>query len=133
MSDKLHLSDMQPDPDLDKIAQKELLTDLTAREKELKANIAALEKKLSDQKQERAKASSASKNKIGARQDGSFKAISTAPSINKTPAGSSRPPLPYPTIQDLSDSVGVVPSVRFNGKPAYVLDQSKQPSCKGDD
>lgn len=134
MSDQLHLSDMQPDPDLDKIAQKELLTDLTAREKQLKANIAALEKKLNDQKQERAKESgSTHKNKIGARQDGSFKAISTAPSINKTPVGSSMPPLPYPTIQDLADSVSVVDSVRFNGKPAYVLDQSKQPSCKGDD
>jgi hypothetical protein len=71
-------------------------------------------------------------NPIGARQHAIFKAISTAPSFNKTPVGASTPPLPYPTLQDLSNSVGVVPNVRFNGKPAYVLDQSTQPSGKGD-
>jgi uncharacterized Zn-binding protein involved in type VI secretion len=32
----------------------------------------------------------------------------------------------------LSSSVGIVPNVRFNGDPAYVLNQSTQPSCKGD-
>jgi hypothetical protein len=72
-------------------------------------------------------------NPIGARRDGGFKAISTAPSFNKTPVGASTPPLPYPTLQDLGNSVGVVPQVRFNGKPAYVLDQSTQPSGKGDE
>ena len=72
-------------------------------------------------------------NPIGARKDGIFRAISTAPSFNKTPVGSSTPPLPYPTLQDLGNSVGVVPSVRLNGKPAYVLGQSTQPSGKGDE
>jgi hypothetical protein len=72
-------------------------------------------------------------NPIGARKDGIFKAISTAPSFNKTPVGSSTPPLPYPTLQDLGNSVGVVPNVRFNGKPVYVLGQSTQPSGKGDE
>jgi len=71
-------------------------------------------------------------NPIGARKDGSFKAVSTAPSINKTPVGSSTPPLPYPTIADLSNSVGVVPNVEFNGQPVYVLGQTTQPSCTGD-
>lgn len=71
-------------------------------------------------------------NLLGARKNGSFKAVSTAPSINKTPVGSSTPPLPYPVSQDLSDSVGTVRNVRFNGDPAYVLDQSTQPSCIGD-
>jgi hypothetical protein len=70
--------------------------------------------------------------RLGARKDGKFKAVSTAPSINKTPVGSSTPPLPYPVVQDLSGSVGTVPNVRFNGDPVYVLDQSTQPSCKGD-
>jgi uncharacterized Zn-binding protein involved in type VI secretion len=70
--------------------------------------------------------------KLGARRNGCFKAVSTAPSINKTPVGSSTPPLPYPVSQDLSGSVGTVANVRFNGDPAYVLDQSTQPSCKGD-
>lgn len=72
-------------------------------------------------------------NPIGARKDAIFKAISTAPSFNKTPVGSSTPPLPYPTIQDLANSIGVVPNVRFNGKPVYVLDQTTQPSGKGDE
>lgn len=71
-------------------------------------------------------------NPIAARKNGNFKAVSTAPSINKTPMGNSTPPIPYPTTQDLSSSAGVVPTVRFNGNPAYVLNQSTQPSCKGD-
>ena len=71
-------------------------------------------------------------SQLGARKDGKFKAVSTAPSINKTPVGSSTPPLPYPVAQDLSSSVGIVPNVRFNGDPAYVLNQSTQPSCIGD-
>lgn len=70
--------------------------------------------------------------RLGARGSSTFKAISTAPSINKTPVGSSTPPLPYPVSQDLGSSVGTVPGVRFNGEPAYVLDQSTQPSCIGD-
>jgi len=69
---------------------------------------------------------------IGARKSSTLKAISTAPSINKTPVGSSTPPLPYPVSQDLGDSVGTVTGVRFNGDPAYVLDQTTQPSCVGD-
>ncbi|MET3140276.1 hypothetical protein AAKU61_004665, partial [Undibacterium sp. GrIS 1.2] len=72
-------------------------------------------------------------NPIGARKNATFKAISTAPSFNKTPVGSATPPLPYPTIQDLSNSLSVVASVKFNGNPAYVLNQSTQPKGKGDE
>ena len=72
-------------------------------------------------------------NKIGARKNGNFKAVSTAPSINKTPMGSSTPPIPYPTTQDLSNSVAVARTVKFNGDPAYTLDRTTQPSGKGDD
>lgn len=72
-------------------------------------------------------------NRIGARRDAGFKAISTAPSINKTPIGPSMVPLPYPTVQDLSNSVGVARSVRFNGEPAYVLHRSAQPKGTGDE
>ena len=70
--------------------------------------------------------------KIGARKHGKFKAVSTAPTINKTPVGSSTPPLPYPVTHDLDNSVGVVPTVRLNNRPAYVLNQTTQPNCKGD-
>jgi len=72
-------------------------------------------------------------NPLGARKSGSFKAVSTAPSINKTPVGAATPPLPYPVSQDLSASTGTVNSVRFNGEPAYVLDQTTQPRCTGDE
>ncbi len=70
--------------------------------------------------------------RIGARKHDKFKAVSTAPTFNKTPVGNSTPPLPYPVTQDLANSVGVVPTVRLNDRAAYVLDQSTQPSCKGD-
>ena len=72
-------------------------------------------------------------NPLGARKSGSFKAVSTAPSINKTPVGAATPPLPYPVSQDLSTGTGTVNSVRFNGEPAYVLDQTTQPRCTGDE
>ena len=71
-------------------------------------------------------------NPIAARKNGNFKAVSTAPSFNKTPVGNSTPPLPYGTTQDLGSSVSVVPTVKLNGDPAYVLNQTTQPSCKGD-
>lgn len=70
--------------------------------------------------------------RLGARKDAAFKAVSTAPSFNKTPVGSATPPLPYPVTQDLSSSTGTVNSVLLNGQPAYVLDGSKQPTCIGD-
>ncbi|GAC1610523.1 MAG: hypothetical protein NVS3B3_19580 [Aquirhabdus sp.] len=72
-------------------------------------------------------------NPIGARKSASFKAISTAPSFNKTPVGSATPPLPYPTAQDLGNSVSVVPTVKFNSNPVYVLNKTTQPKGRGDD
>ena len=71
-------------------------------------------------------------SRLGARKNAKFKAVSTAPSINKTPIGGNLPPLPYPVTEDLSTSVACVPTVRFNGDPAYVLAQSSQPTCQGD-
>jgi DNA-binding YbaB/EbfC family protein len=68
----------------------------------------------------------------GARKNAQFKALSTAPTFNKTPIGSATPPLPYPVTEDLANSAGAVSSVQFNGDAAYVLKQSSQPSCKGD-
>ncbi|WP_108027063.1 PAAR-like domain-containing protein [Burkholderia mayonis] len=72
-------------------------------------------------------------NRIASRQDGSFKAVSSTPDVCKTPMGSSTPPVPYQIVSDLSGSTGIVPTVRFNGKPAYVLDQSVVPTCTGDE
>lgn len=70
--------------------------------------------------------------KLGARKNGKFRAVSTAPSFNKTPMGSSTPPVPYPVYQDLSTSVGTATTVKFNSDEAYVLNQSSQPTCIGD-
>ena len=72
-------------------------------------------------------------NKIAARQDGSFKAVSKTPDVCKTPMGSSTPPVPYQVTADLGGSTGVVKNVRFNGKPAYVLNESVVPTCTGDE
>jgi len=69
----------------------------------------------------------------GMRKNADYKAVSTAPSINKTPVGNSTPPLPYPTFQDLANSEAFVPTVTLNGDQAYVLNQTEQPSGKGDD
>ena len=76
--------------------------------------------------------SSPSKNKIGARMHGSLMAISTAPSINHTPIGPCMVPIAYPTVQDLTNSIGTAKTVNFNGCPAYLLDGSTQTSCRGD-
>lgn len=72
-------------------------------------------------------------NKIGARKCATFKAICTAPSINRTPRGSKQVPLPYQTVQDLSNSVTTARTVNFNGLPAYLLDQTTQPKGTGDE
>jgi hypothetical protein len=70
-------------------------------------------------------------DKLGARKDACFKAVCTAPSINKTPVGGAIVPIAYPVSQDLSSSVSVSPNVNFNDKPAYIL-ASSQPTCVGD-
>ncbi|MFL9872421.1 PAAR-like domain-containing protein [Paraburkholderia megapolitana] len=72
-------------------------------------------------------------NPIASRQDGTFKAVSSTPDVCKTPMGGATPPVPYPVISDLGGSAEIVPTVRFNGKPAYVLDQSVVPTCTGDE
>lgn len=66
------------------------------------------------------------------RRDGKLKAISTAPSINLTPMGNAKVPLPYPVVASLSNAVDCVENVVFNGAPVLVLGQSSQPSCTGD-
>jgi hypothetical protein len=72
-------------------------------------------------------------NKVATRQNGSFKAVSSTPDVCKTPCGGATPPVPYPVIADLAGSTGVVSNVRFNGKPAYTLNQSVVPTCTGDE
>jgi hypothetical protein len=47
--------------------------------------------------------------------------------------GPNQVPVGYPVVSDLAGSLGTAASVRFNGNPAYVLDQSSQAACQGDD
>jgi hypothetical protein len=70
---------------------------------------------------------------LGARKNSSWKAVCTAPDFCKTPVGSSTPPIPYQVMADLGQSAKTVPSVRFNGDPCLVLDQSIVPKCTGDE
>ncbi|NRR33134.1 DUF4150 domain-containing protein [Oxalobacteraceae bacterium] len=132
MSDRLKLSDAKGDAAVEEIAHKSFIDDAVKRIQELESSNAALEKVLAAQKT-LTKPAAAGNNKIGARKNASFKAVSTAPSINKTPRGSVMVPVAYPTVQDLSSSAGVASNVRFNGDPVYLLDSSSQPRCKGDE
>lgn len=131
MSDHLKLSDPNSDAELDKIAS--ALEDAdNLRYQQLKKRIQGLERQLAERTQAAQSNQAKPNNKIGARKNGIFKAISTAPSFNYTPLGTGMVPLPYPTTIDLTNSAGVASSVRFNGQPVYTL-SSSQPSCKGDE
>jgi uncharacterized Zn-binding protein involved in type VI secretion len=146
MSDRLKLSDPRGNAELDRISDADELTENQKYIRQLEANLAELEKELAAkraarerERQERQAARQAAAGnrsggaRTGARKDASFKAIGTAPSINRTPVGPTMVAIPYPTVQDLSNSVGTAKSVRFNGCPVYLLDSSSQPSGKGDE
>lgn len=131
MTDRLKLSDPTGDAEVDKIA---VTAEQEDRIQQLRKNIAALQSKLAKQTANAATSPApAANNKIGARKHGSFKAISTAPSINLTPHGPTMVPVPYPVVQDLSSSVNTGRTVKFNGCPVYLLDASTQPKCTGDE
>jgi uncharacterized Zn-binding protein involved in type VI secretion len=136
MSDKLKLADGHGDAEIEKISEAKEMDELNRRVRELEQNVTRL-KALQLERERAAREAAAPKaagsNKIGARKHAGFKAISTAPSINKTPIGPSMVPLPYPTVQDLSNSASPARSVRFNGAPAYLLDGTTQPKCTGDE
>lgn len=68
-----------------------------------------------------------------ARQDGLWIVVSVSPDVCKTPMGSSTPPVPYSVIASLGDAVQIVPSVKANGHPVLVLDQSFIPYTRGDE
>ncbi|UIV57784.1 DUF4150 domain-containing protein [Escherichia coli] len=70
-------------------------------------------------------------NNYMARQDGLWIVVSLCPDVCKTPMGSATPPVPYSVIANLGDAVQIVPSVKVNGCPVLVLDQSFIPYTKG--
>jgi hypothetical protein len=134
MTDRLKLSEPKGDAELEKIAVALEEAEYKRRYEQLKKNVHDLEQLVAEKEKRAwpARVDKAPRNKIGARKEGKFKAVSTAPSVNKTPAGPCMVPVAYPTSVDLSNSVGVARTVRLNGKPTYVLGSS-QPTCKGDE
>ena len=133
MSDRLKLSDPKDDAEIARITVTQELMPDHQKFRDLENNIAALEAELAKKKRIKPAPAVVKQNKIGARKQGSFMAISTAPSINKTPVGPSMVPIPYPTVQRLTNSIGTARTVKFNGCGAYVLDSSTQPNCTGDE
>jgi hypothetical protein len=60
----------------------------------------------------------------GARKNSIFKVVSLVPNVCKTPMGPNMVPVPYPIVGDLSNSVEVAKTVRFNGDPVFLLSDS---------
>jgi hypothetical protein len=60
----------------------------------------------------------------GARKNSIFMAVSLLPDVCKTPMGPNMVPVPYPIVADLSNSVEVAKSVRFNRDPVFLLNES---------
>lgn len=133
MTDRLKLSDAKGDAEVERIASVLERREGNQRIKRLEQTIAALERELAKHKADAGDSAAQGGNKVGARKRGSFKAISTAPSVNLTPHGPTMVPVPYPVVQDLSSSVNTAHTVRFNGSPVYLLDASTQPHCTGDE
>lgn len=70
---------------------------------------------------------------LGARKDSIFCAVTTSPDVCLTPMGAGMVPVPYMLYCDFEPSEKCTPTVRFNGKPAFVWDQSLAPDVKGDE
>lgn len=57
---------------------------------------------------------------FGARKNSKYKVVSSSPSVNYTPRGSSTPKIPYDVQQDLSKADATSPNVFFNSDPVYL-------------
>lgn len=69
-------------------------------------------------------------NNVSARKDGSNYIASTGPDVCKTPVGSSIVPVPYSSIAFLGSAARVNKTVRWNGKPDFMLN-SRTPNSMG--
>jgi len=61
-------------------------------------------------------------NKLAARKDGAFYAISKGPDVCLTPMGSSKVPVAYTSTAFFDKSGKTVSSVRYNGKPSFSVE-----------
>jgi len=69
----------------------------------------------------------------GARKNSIFMAVSLLPDICKTPIGPNMVPIPYPVMADLSNSVAVAKTVRFNDDAVFLLDDSVVATLTGNE
>jgi hypothetical protein len=71
-------------------------------------------------------------SEVLARQAGKWRVVCLAPDVCKTPMGPAMVPVPYPATAKLVSSQSTVKSVRANGEPVVVFDQTMIPSTQGD-
>jgi hypothetical protein len=71
-------------------------------------------------------------SQVTARKQSGWTVVFDTPDVCKTPMGSSTPPVPYPVTALLSDCIQVVDSVKANGHPVVVYDQTKISKTLGD-
>ena len=67
-----------------------------------------------------------------ARKQAPWLVVCSSPDWCKTPIGSATPPVPYMVTAQMSSAVDVAKSVRANGHPVLVLDESEVPATLGD-
>lgn len=68
---------------------------------------------------------------LGAARQSRLLAVSVAPSINYT-SHKKNSTAPYVLTQSLDNAENIAKHTYFNGKPAYLLSQTSQPTCQGD-
>jgi len=68
-----------------------------------------------------------------ARKDGLWTVVCLSPDVCKTPMGPSTPPIPYQVTASLGNAVQEVKTVKANGCPVVVLEQSFIPTTQGDE
>lgn len=71
-------------------------------------------------------------NQLGGSQQGQIIAISKAPSFNYT-SHKKDSTAGYTLVQVIDNAVDTAKQTTFNGVPAYLLAQTTQPTCKGDE
>jgi Domain of unknown function (DUF4150) len=71
-------------------------------------------------------------SQVAARKQMGWIVVFDTPDVCKTPMGSSTPPVPYPVTALLTDCIQAVESVKANGHPVVVYDQTKVSKTLGD-
>jgi hypothetical protein len=69
---------------------------------------------------------------VAARKQSGWKVVYTLPDVCLTPMGSAQVPTPYPVFAELKDSTREAKSVKANGHPVVIYDETWVPKTKGD-